>query len=50
MFLGDTEAETAEILRALRADDRRALRTNLVRYHRRRLQIILELVATLLHG
>ena len=50
LFLDDTEAETAEILRALRAVDRRALRTSLVRYHRRRLQIIPELVATLLQG
>lgn len=50
LFLDDTEAETAEILRALRDVDRRALRTGLVRYHRRRLQIIPELVATLLQG
>lgn len=43
-FLDRTEAETTEIIRALRADDRKALRRSLVRYHRRRLKIVPELL------
>jgi DNA-binding GntR family transcriptional regulator len=46
-FLGETEAETAEIVRALRARDRKALRRSLVRYHRRRLRIVPELLSRL---
>jgi DNA-binding FadR family transcriptional regulator len=46
-FLGETEAETAEIVRALRARDRKALRSSLVRYHRRRLRIVPELLSRL---
>jgi DNA-binding GntR family transcriptional regulator len=49
-FLDDTEAETNEILRSLRAGDRKALRTSLLRYHRRRIQIIPELLAKALQG
>lgn len=49
-FLDETEAETQEILRALQASDRKALRKALVRYHRRRLRIIPELLATMMHG
>lgn len=47
-FLEETEAETNEIVRSLRANDRKALRASLVRYHRRRLRIIPELLAKLL--
>jgi DNA-binding GntR family transcriptional regulator len=39
-FLDQTEAETEDILRALKAHDRKALRRSLVRYHRRRLKIV----------
>jgi len=46
-FLGETEGETAEIVRALRARDRKALRSSLVRYHRRRLRIVPELLSRL---
>jgi DNA-binding GntR family transcriptional regulator len=46
-FLGETETETAEIVRALRARDRKALRSSLVRYHRRRLRIVPELLSRL---
>ena len=46
-FLDGTEAETADILGALKREDRRALRTSLVRYHRRRVRIIPELLATM---
>ena len=49
-FLDGTEDETAEILRALRSEDRRTLRSSLVRYHRRRARIIPELLASLLEG
>lgn len=49
-FLNDTEAETSEILRSLRARDRKALRASLLRYHRRRVRIIPELLAKLLQG
>ena len=48
MFLDETEAETKEIVDALRARDRKALRRALVRYHRRRLRIIPELLTSLL--
>jgi DNA-binding GntR family transcriptional regulator len=47
-FLAGTEAETEEIVRAVRADDRRALRRSLVQYHRRRDQIVPQLLARLL--
>ena len=46
-FLDETESETAEILSPLRAHDRKALRTSLVRYHRRRLRIVPELLERL---
>jgi DNA-binding GntR family transcriptional regulator len=47
LFLDQTEAETAEILRALRAHDRKALRGSLVRYHRRRQRIVPDLLEAL---
>lgn len=47
-FLDETEAETDEILRAIRAQDSKALRQALVRYHRRRQKIVPELLARLL--
>jgi DNA-binding GntR family transcriptional regulator len=50
MFLDETEAETAEIIRSLQADDRTALRRALVRYHRRRQRIVPELVLSLLQS
>lgn len=50
IFLDDTEAETNEILRSLRVSDRKALRINLLRYHRRRVRIIPELLAKLLES
>jgi DNA-binding GntR family transcriptional regulator len=46
-FLDETEAETAEIVRALRGHDGRALRNSLVRYHRRRQRIVPEILARL---
>jgi DNA-binding GntR family transcriptional regulator len=46
-FLDETETETIEIVRALEANDRRALRSSLVRYHRRRQRIVPELLAAL---
>lgn len=49
-FLNDTEAETNEIVRSLRTGDRRALRNSLLRYHRRRIRIIPELLAKALQG
>ena len=49
-FLGETEAETDEILGALRANDRKSLRSSLVRYHRRRERIVAELLARMLQG
>lgn len=49
-FLDETDAETNEILRALRAHDRRALRSSLIRYHRRRQRIIPELLARMLQS
>jgi DNA-binding GntR family transcriptional regulator len=50
LFLDETEAETKEIVEALRARDRKALRRALVRYHRRRLRIIPELLTSLLES
>jgi DNA-binding GntR family transcriptional regulator len=47
-FLDETEAETTEIVRALQSQDRRALRSTLVRYHRRRAKIVPELLGALL--
>ena len=47
MFLDSVEGETDEILRALRAQDRRWLRKSLVQYHRRRARIVPELLAAL---
>jgi DNA-binding GntR family transcriptional regulator len=48
LFLDETEAETKTIVEALRARDRKALRSALVRYHRRRLRIIPDLLTSLL--
>ncbi len=45
LFLDRTDSETTDILRALQAGTRRALRICLVRYHRRRVRIIPELLA-----
>jgi DNA-binding FadR family transcriptional regulator len=50
LFLDETEAETAEIVDALRSNDRRRLRGSLVRYHRRRERVVPEIIAKLLHG
>lgn len=50
LFLDKTEAETMEILHALKAQDRKALRTSLVRYHRRRERIIPDLLAALIQA
>jgi hypothetical protein len=47
-FLDHTEAETDDIVRALRTRDQRALRNSLARYHRRREQIVPQLVSGLL--
>jgi DNA-binding GntR family transcriptional regulator len=47
-FLDATEGETDEIVRALQSQDRQALRKSLVRYHRRRLRIIPELLSRML--
>ena len=47
-FLDETESETQEILAALKANDHRALRASLVRYHRRREKIVPDLLARLL--
>lgn len=49
-FLDETEAETNEIVRALRARDGKALRSSLVRYHRRRLHIVPKLLECLLEA
>ena len=46
-FLDETEAETNEIVRALQAHDRKALRSSLIRYHRRRARIVPELLVGL---
>ena len=48
LFLDETEGETAEIVRALQAHDRKALRSSLIGYHRRRARIVPELLAALL--
>ena len=47
LFLDETDAETNEIVRALQAHDRKALRGSLVRYHRRRTRIVPELLIAL---
>lgn len=47
-FLDETEAETGEIVRALKGHDRKALRSGLIRYHRRRLRIVPKLLESLL--
>jgi DNA-binding GntR family transcriptional regulator len=47
-FLEETESETNEIVRALQAHDRKALRTSLVRYHRRRERIVPQLLSRML--
>ena len=47
-FLDETEAETDDIVQALRAHDRKALRRSLIRYHRRRLRIVPELITRML--
>lgn len=47
LLLEDLETETAEIAAAIRSGDRKALRRNLLRYHRRREQAVPELVALL---
>lgn len=47
-FLDETDRETKEIFAALRANDRKALRASLLRYHRRRQKIVPELLASLL--
>lgn len=49
-FLDETEAETDDIVQALRAHDRKALRSSLIRYHRRRLRIVPELLTRMLEG
>jgi DNA-binding GntR family transcriptional regulator len=48
LFLDGTETETNAIVTAFQANDRRALRRSLVRYHRRRTQIIPELLSSML--
>jgi DNA-binding GntR family transcriptional regulator len=48
IFLDETEADTSEIVGAIRAHDRKALRRALVRYHRRREKIVPELLTALL--
>lgn len=50
LFLDETEAETATIFGALEAHDRPALRRSLARYHRRRAQIVPQLLAGLMRG
>lgn len=49
-FLDETDRETREIFAALRANDRKALRASLLRYHRRRQKIVPELLASLLRA
>lgn len=49
-FLDETDRETKEIFAALRANDRKALRASLLRYHRRRQKIVPELLASLLRA
>jgi DNA-binding FadR family transcriptional regulator len=50
LFLDGTETETGEILRSLHGHDRKALRSGLIRYHRRRLQIVPKLLEALLES
>ncbi len=47
LFLDETEAETNDILQALQAHDRKALRKSVIRYHRRRLRIVPELLTSM---
>lgn len=46
-LLDEIEAETADIMRAIDAQDRQALRRSLIRYHRRRQRAVPELLALL---
>ena len=48
LFLDETDAETSAIVRALQANDRKALRSSLIRYHRRRERIVAELLNAIL--
>lgn len=48
LLLDETQSETDQIVQALQSNDRRALRSSLVRYHRRRERIVPELLALLL--
>lgn len=50
MLLDAVEEETAQIAAALRSQDRKALRTSLIRYHRRRERIVPELIGRLQPG
>lgn len=50
MFLDEVEVESSEIFHALQADDRKALRHHLVRYHRRRERIVPQLLEHLLQS
>lgn len=50
LLLDALDEETREILAALQADDRKALRRALVRYHRRRAAIVPELLERLQEG
>ena len=50
LLLDAVDEETREILAALQADDRRALRRALTRYHRRRAGIVPELLQRLQEG
>ena len=50
LFLDETEAETAEIIRAMQVHDRKALRSSLIRYHRRRERIVPQLLSSMLQG
>ncbi len=47
LFLDAVEPETDRIVQAIRDHDRKGLRSSLVRYHRRRQQIVPELIAKL---
>ena len=49
-FLDGTEAETAGIIDAFEAHDRKAIRLALIRYHRRRQKIVPDLLATMLES
>lgn len=49
-FLDQMEGETEDIVRALKDHNRKALRGSLVRYHRRRLRIVPDLLARLLRS